>query len=140
LLVWRESAPENDQQYRELAGLGSLAGTASPPQQSTAPLHAIPWVIKRAEHRRQATRQGAPPSGGRSEGHKRRRPAAVGLLAASVAIISPGLGVLSDRLLLRQDRVVVHEIVTGDAERTTVTLSDGTAVRMGPNSTIRINE
>jgi ferric-dicitrate binding protein FerR (iron transport regulator) len=62
-----------------------------------------------------------------------------GTLAAAFVAVGFGLGVLADRTDVFSPGVD-SEITTGPGELTTVTLSDGTAVRMGPSSHLRLSQ
>ena len=60
-------------------------------------------------------------------------------MAAVVAAISLGIGLIDFRASPR-GALSEGEIVTGPGERTTVTLSDDSSIRLGPNSRLRLSE
>jgi transmembrane sensor len=160
---WREAAAGNEQEYRGLAELWDLTGRAAQADWAGPPPDSE-FLIRRAESEGSrygelarvpagpgAAARGVPegegdvPSEDQRSGtgvtraDRRRRRIAWGTLAAVFVAVGFGLGVLADR-----DEAwgpaTDSEITTGPGELTTVTLSDGTAVRMGPSSQLRITQ
>lgn len=60
------------------------------------------------------------------------------MLAASLAVVGFGLGLLVNVFVSREGSLAYQEVTTGANESATVTLSDNTAVRLGPGSTLRV--
>jgi transmembrane sensor len=137
---WRAAAPDNDQRYRQLAAIWALVGVADPvrtderapdlktllagaergelrfPDPSDAPADALPF--RRRPWFRRATR---------------------GAIAASLLGVGIGLGNLLDGGD-PTGPLADSEIVTGAGEMTTLTLHDGTSIRIGPGSRMRVVE
>jgi len=64
----------------------------------------------------------------------------IGGIAATVTAASFGLGAALSRVEEPNTPIAYSEIVTGDGEMATVTLSDGSAIRVGPHSTLRFSQ
>lgn len=129
LKKWRDASPENERHYRQLANLWAVdippALPGSPP---TRP--ALGELIRKAETRR----------GTRLLGHPvvaRGARWAVGIAAALATLIAAS--VLTDSATGPDESDFGGaEFVTTSTETATVTLSDGTLVRLAPNSRIRL--
>lgn len=128
---WRASSPENEERYRELAQLWSVAPRP-------APAGAIPprpprdLIMQEAERRRRASAAAEHHSRRAAPGWLRRGAA----IAASLALLAGGVRVLSVRYA--EGPLGAAEFVTGSKETATVTLTDGTVVRLAPNSRLQL--
>lgn len=141
---WREADPKNEEYYSELRELWALLGLgASVAEQMPEPLD----ILDRAQLHPQES--GAAESGrisGRQEPSAKTRSSTMrrrlrrGAIAAGLAAIGFG-AVYGDLSFLGDSQPsLVHEVETGARELTTVTLSDGSSLRLGPSSWIRIYE
>jgi len=148
LHAWRAYASDNDREYRSIADLWRLVETARPaaPSERVVP---IERVIARAEPGiapSQSPGNDGPVSKralqydpGSGRGHIRRsRLVAYGLLAASISAVCFGLGAVAFRNADDGGYTNVEEFVTSSDAGALVTLSDGTAVRLAPNSNLRV--
>jgi transmembrane sensor len=119
LAAWRRASPDNERQYhtieRILAAARSMRTAGPVPRRPTA------GAIIDASARR--TR---PLVRGRIT---RLAPWAIAAAAVLVAVLN----------IPRPDVSASSEIVTGAAERATVKLADGSTVRLGPSSRLRVN-
>jgi len=123
--AWRRASPDHERRYQEVSSLWRMTadrlavGPATPPSAR--------MVILRA---RRAARL------------KRRRRVSGAAAAAAIVLVTGGI--LGSLLLSRGGAAgggnggQYAEVTTGDGERTTIELRDGTAVRLGPNSTLRV--
>lgn len=140
LLGWRRLDPANEARYRGLAAVWHLTGDADPvegaPEKPS--FDALMALARMGE-------APAPPGGaGRAAAEAPRRPwrkgrgVAAALMAATVA----GLAFVQIEDHFRpspeQAGLLEGEIVTGAGELTTVTLADGTSIRLGPASRLRL--
>lgn len=152
LREWRKRDPDNERRYQELRQLWTLLGVGAPERDVELP--DVDALVARAEAGAKqeptapedevipisASRSGGPPED-RSErpGSPWERRAAIGALAAGLVAVGFGIGTLLDGepqpALLSQS-----EIVTGAGELTTVTLGDGSSIRLGPESRLRLSE
>jgi transmembrane sensor len=128
---WRSDSPENEERYQHLVQLWGLAlrprpAGVVPPRPSSA------LVIQEAERRRAirppSRRLSWPAAGGWV-----RRGAAV---AAGVVLMAGIIRMLPGRH--EADHLGAAEFVTGAKETATVALTDGTVVRLAPNSRLSL--
>lgn len=146
---WRARDAANERRYRTLRELWVLTGVAAPEPDEDLP--DVDAIIARAEGERQtptrdvtpiaAGRSGEPPDvqTGRSPSGWRRR-IAVGAVAAGLVAVGLGIGAVLDGDGERRGMLSQSEIVTGAGEMTTVTLADGSSIRLGPESSLRLSE
>lgn len=148
LRQWRARDPGNERRYQDVLALWAMTSVAAPAEDDESPdAHAL---IHRAEVSTPESpseapisasgptpEENGPPRGGSSPSW--RRWAAAGTLAASFTAIGIGIGLHS-----AQDKpatatlLAASEIVTGAGELTTMTLGDGSSIRLGPNSRLRL--
>lgn len=148
---WREEAPKNERTYRALAELWSLTGHAAPAMDA-GELPDVDRLIERAEAGEAETLAGEPgrvpaeaspslePSvstTARDARSRWTRHAGVGAMAASLVAVGFGLAALADGPDT-PGPLADSEIVTGAGEMTTLTLGDGSSVRIGPESRLRL--
>lgn len=158
LLRWRRESPQNEHYYKRLeelwtltgdTSIGSTAGPAPDPESiiNRAALADVPVAggVERCEADQRAP--SAPSTSGAGtdapfprDRWRRRGRAAKGLLAAALALVSFGLGFLAERGIVQEPETVETELVTGAGEMATLTLPDGTGVRVAPHSTLRFSE
>ena len=127
LREWRRSLPTRDQYCRDLERTWQL--TAAPPHRDTSPVRPAPTaaaIIARAGE-----------AGRRSRMRRVRRWLPWGGLAAAALVVGT-LGIRFVRGRLDDARFASQTLTTGPSELTTVTLLDGTVVRLGPNSALRV--
>lgn len=149
LAEWRESDPENEERYRSLAAVWSLVESASPISDADVPPD-VDLIIAEADAGLdgaldQQTTLPLDLSVAREMRSTREqrvlwtRAFLMGALAASVAIVGIGLGLFSDRLPGRGDGEAAYRTVATTADAgATLTLYDGTAVRLAPSSELRV--
>lgn len=121
---WRASSPANEQRYQELQAILAAATRGRAMPVSGPPPASI--IIK------EAARRGLVRSGG---SNRVGRAAAIGIGLAAAAVL-----LIGGPWLTRQPAVPalgVAELITGASETATVSLSDGTVVRLAPNSRLR---
>jgi transmembrane sensor len=135
---WRGASPENERRYRELAEILVAAGSAEEPLESTPP--SALWLIHRAESRAASL---ASPTEGASQiaarrssgpGHRVRW----GVAVAAVLVLSFAVGRGVDSSLPAKDQIEIEEFASGSVEAATVTLRDGSVVRLAPRSRLRV--
>jgi transmembrane sensor len=147
--TWRIESPDNARYFASVAALWSLVAIAAPARPTTT-LPPIEDIIAEAE---EADADGEPWPGsprraagisatnrvlGGSARRDRTRFGSKTLLAATVAVIAFGVGLLADGFGRSAPAMVISAIVTGADEMVTVSLDDGTSIRVGPRSTLRI--
>lgn len=147
LRVWRLTHTDNEHRYQALRKLWALAQIAAPEGDEDIP--DIDVLIDRAEADPQTAEltpahpigSAEPPTlpGRRARSAWLRR-SVIGALAASLAGAGFGIGTLSDRNVKPAGMLSEGEIVTGSGEMTTVTLADGSSIRLGPQSRLRLSE
>lgn len=121
---WRTRSPENEEHYQYISSTWRMTADYEDPVWEAPP--SARGVLRTA---RQGSRSG------------RARTGLNQALSAAAVIAALGFGYLvaqwtsspSAETLAQQT-----ELTTGDGERTTVNLWDGTAVRLGPRSTLRV--
>ena len=125
--LWRKASPANDERYRQLdAVLGAVTrGQVWP---ATTPPSALE-VLEDAARRR----AGSP---ARRTRWQRWLPVGLIGLAGAAAVI---LSVATWRTVRRPDPLAIAELVTGPYQTTTISLSDGTVVRLGSSSQLRFD-
>lgn len=131
LRKWCSASPENGAYYRELARLWQLEPAATPPGVSPR-RPALDSIVQEAESRRGVAPLSVPTS--RVSRRWWRQVAAV----AATLLLALG-GAL--RLIVERQPygpLEAAEFVTGNRETATVTLTDGTIVRLAPNSRLRL--
>ena len=125
LAAWRSESPEHERRYRELERLLGAARSLRVEAPRSAPPSAAA-IIARAGASRARREPPAP---------RRWRAAAVRAapwgLAAAAALVAVVLGA---RLATRDVAAEHAEVVTGTAELATVTLRDGSVIRLAPMS------
>lgn len=150
LRAWRLQSPDNDRLYRTLSRIWVVTGAAAPAASDAPP--ALSDVLATAPFAEGAAgRQGRrvrvvgrddqidAPVGVTTSPWLRR--AAAGALAASLVAVGLGLGLTvaqeqnDDSAMLAES-----ETVTGPGEMTTLTLADGSSIRLGPQSRLRLSD
>lgn len=134
LMEWRRAAAENEREYQQVVRLWDLRRVYEPALRA-ADVPPVEEILDRAAATaiasRPATRRGP------------RRFLPLGLAAAAAAVmIGVSLFALraSDSLTLGTTDTGVAELVTNDAEMVTTRLQDGSLVRLGPRSRLRVLE
>lgn len=126
---WRESSSANQRQYALMARLWNL--TEAEARSPGPPVPATTAAIVRAAERRRAVKRIKGPLG--------RRLAVWGIAAAAVLAI--GLGVTRWRAAKAPPGdFAATEFAAGVGETMTVTLNDGSFVRLAPDSRIRVSD
>ena len=122
---WRRASPDNERLYQELAEVWSLSAPAESRAQVPPPPSAAD-IIAKAERRRAL----AVPLASR----RLRSMRPWGWVAAAAAMLAVGVG------LTQRRSAAVREFATGPTQTRTVALSDGSVVRLGPGSQLRIRK
>lgn len=130
LLEWRRTVEANEQYYQDLVHLLRLTEVVAGSQATPAP--AATDLIALAVDER-----GALSSGGRPREAPRRGWLIALALAASVLLAIP-VGWYALRPFQREFNMGAGEFITGPTETTTITLGDGTVVRLAPRSRLRV--
>lgn len=157
LHAWREQSPENERRYRRLAELWALTGAASAGVRATRHDEGLPdpsSLIARAEG--EASERNVPHTAadlvgsGEAKGRavpslRARTPtwvraAKIGALAAGFAAVGFGLARITAEDAAPVNVLAESEIRTGAGEMTTVTLVDGTSIRVGPRTHLRLGQ
>jgi transmembrane sensor len=125
---WRQQSLQNERHYRETVRAWKLAALAEPPAASTPP--------PRFELPRSSRYAGRKSLARRFTG---RRNAVVPLTAAATLALGVGIGVFwaSERAV---PGLAAEEFITGPHEMVTTRLSDGTVVRLAPQSRLRVTD
>lgn len=153
---WRDADPANERRYQEIRRLWSLSGYGAAVAEDAPDSHDL---VARAEERIEAVTTtfdlaGAPGDSGSSEGLEAKRPPrrmrgrperwsrAVGWGAVAAALVAVGFGIghLAGRTGGGPPTALAGEIDTGGGEMTTLSLPDGSSVRLGPRSHLRFSE
>lgn len=151
---WRALSPENERRCRVIEELWAVTDAASAAVRITRLDHEVPdpaMLVARAEEREQhvvtAVTDPFQPvtTSGQSVLALRRlrtwaRPAKIAALAAGFAAIGFGLARLTVGSSADSSMLAESEIRTGAGEMTTVTLADGTSIRVGPRTYLRLAE
>jgi transmembrane sensor len=148
--AWRKRSRENEQEYQELARILSLASLADQGAEPSAPPD-FAAVLSRSGGRtsvsysdsHQTPQRTDPPGSGVSAGFRGRGTRRTFLALAAAAVLLLVIGV--SRNLLERSRTQyggfgtdAHEFVTGPNESANVVLGDGTVVRLGSDSRLRV--
>jgi ferric-dicitrate binding protein FerR (iron transport regulator) len=143
---WREDDQQNERSWRTLMALWDLVGIAEESGAADAPLD-TDRIIALAEEEAQIPLVPSPPSNtGRgtevresSSGRGWRRQLALGAIAASFAVLAFGHGSfrLGNAGPAPLDR---GDVTTGPGEGAMISLADGTAIRLGPQSQLRVTQ
>lgn len=133
LRVWRQASEHNEAYFRELTRL--LAGVAEVgATRGAGGMPAAADLIELAEAESRDMSQ--PPTRGRRRSARGWGSAMA--IAATIAFIALGSAWYYTRASTPEFRLGAGEFVTGPSETGTVTLSDGTVVRMAPRSRLRV--
>lgn len=124
--AWRGASPERERSYQELAVVLDAVAAAKPRLDTEAP--SVFSLIHAAETAAQAAERERP--------DKRRL--AFGLVVVAAALVLGFALGLWRTTPFGTGAVHTEEIVTGEAEGATLTLGDGTVVRLGPASRLRL--
>jgi ferric-dicitrate binding protein FerR (iron transport regulator) len=148
LVAWRTERRENELHYRAVSTLWAITGAAAPEAFADPPNVSEVVASARASEKVDS----------RQRGHVRvlegldhgravartpapwRRVTAAGLVAASLVAVGAGLGVNLDAGPESPPMLDESETVTGAGEMTTLTLADGSSIRLGPQSRLRLSE
>lgn len=143
LRAWRAADPANERYYRSIGQLWTLSSAAMP-ELSSVDMPDPEALLEQAERAPDAPAAPQTVPAGPS-GSSRRSVRATWLpfvipvaLAASFGAVGFGLGVIRDADRGQANWLGESEIVTGSGELTTLTLHDGTSVRLGPRSRLRL--
>jgi transmembrane sensor len=141
LTAWRRDGQENERRYARLARLWAVTGAAWPAMEvGPAPDPGV--LIRTAEARpaEEPSRQAA--VGRRATRWKPGMFTTMKAAALAAAFIPVGFGLahLLGRADLGLDPLAESEITTGAGEMTTIELSDGTNIRLGPRSRLRLRQ
>lgn len=127
LRAWRQESLQNERHYRDLARTWRLAAVLEPESASSVP------SLKTAKTQRNRFVETHAP-----RPRALKRVATLVLTAAAALVLGIGIGVFG-----RPDTpppLAAEEFVTGRNEMVTTRLSDGTVVRLGPNSRLRVGD
>jgi len=124
---WRDESPDHERRYREIADVWSL-GAVHQPLHPVPPMPPVADIIAEAERRRAQ----AIPLASR----RRRWRRAVWWAAAAVVVAGVGIGAG----VARRGAGSAVEYATEAAQTRTVPLADGSVVRLGPGSRLRVRK
>lgn len=130
--AWRMESPEHDRRYRELTVIlnAALHSEPLPDTSPPAPLR----VIHRARSR-VIEQAGSQVHGSRTRSWQRW----IQVAAAAAFVLYVGSTLRPDEAVVpRVDELTADEFVTGASETATVTLRDGTVVRLAPSSRLQL--
>jgi transmembrane sensor len=137
--AWRSRSRENEQQYQELARILSLTSLADEETTASAPPVLTEVLGRGVPHG--SIRSLPVPRRWAPRGAPAARKVSMALAAAAVLVLMAGVS----RLFLEEASrpysgigADVHEFVTGPHETANVVLGDGTVIRLGSNSRLRI--
>lgn len=137
----RRFSAENEDRFRRLERLWQVTEAALPRAVETNP-PSTDALIAAAEapesERTPAAADSEVPSVRGGPPRRRRRALATTAAAAVITALAFGLGTFTERARSGLDSLEATEVTTGAGELTTVTLSDGTAVRVGPQSRLQV--
>lgn len=133
--AWRDASPEHEHQYRELADMLDAAALSRKLSESTppSPLKLIHEAETMARAQRTTSRSRRPWWRPGLESWPRW-----GVAAAAVLVLSLALGRAMTDPVATTSHSVAEEFATGVADAATVTLRDGTVVRLGTQSRLRV--
>ena len=149
---WRERSPTNEHQYQQIAKLWALTGRVGPSAHRPEPpdvallLERVPEVDGWGADPSEGSVMGRRPSSTSKPAPSRRSPRLLGevLKAAAVAAVLVSGGYALGQVLGGPERpesiLAGGEIVTGPQEMVTLTLGDGSSVRLGPQSELRLSQ
>lgn len=127
LAQWRGAAPSNEQRYEELLALWDAASAVEPTRPDTH-RPSTEEILSRADAREAAVgRRGR-------VGMSPRRWLAIGAAVAATVVLTIGMPQLLGGLFYER----AQEVVTGADETASVRLADGSVVRLGPDSRLRL--
>jgi len=131
--TWRRASPENERRFRELYRLLTIASNADSCRSAAAP----PPVEDIVEHSEALAKVGGRVVSDAPEGATWR--SWVRAVAAVAAIVVLAFGLWRFRFGgVRVAAPAVREVVTGPSEVATITLIDGSVVRLGSKSHLRV--
>lgn len=125
---WREDSPHNDRRYREFVQVWALMGRAE--TESTGPVPSAEALLTTAAGKRFAALPADVPRRGSVWLLRVAAAAALFVLGLAAAELWPGASVPSS--------LGATELRTGASEMVTTRLSDGSVVRLAPQSTLRM--
>ena len=133
---WRDASPENEDRYQELVRIWALTSPGGEEGLATPPVAARAVAAAAEERRARESRAGRErPGGTRGRSSFRRRPAWIAAaLAAGVAAVALGVG----SGLFAPDAGPVAEFAAGPQGARTVTLDDGSFVKLAPGAGLRV--
>ncbi len=132
--AWRAASPRNDALFQQLARVLALTADADADRLSEG----VPSAEQIVERARVRVASALP--AGRRGPEGRTRPAWWWPAAGAAAVVLAVLGTVWWRswALRTAPELRIHEIVTDQQESATVALGDGSVVRLGPSSRLRI--
>lgn len=131
LTRWRAESSENETRYQEMAVLWRSLGAV--PRTAAVPRPAAREIIELAHSGNRAVSTAAFRKT-RTPGRSHWSP----LLAAAMLVVGAGLGALWWNSWGAEPALTVNELSTGATEMVTATLSDGSTVRLAPESRLRV--
>lgn len=132
LRAWRQASPVNEEHYGEVTRVWALSGRAHPKASRRAP--AAQDLIRRAGSRPTHT----VPLQARTRRRRISSWTTRGVAAAALVVLGLGIGELWSPADRGVPALGAAEITTGVAELATVRLGDGSIVRLGPQSRLRV--
>lgn len=140
LARWRGLSVENEDRFRRLERLWKVTGATLPRAVEANPPSTDALIAAAEAPQPEATPaedSNVPSVPGRTPGRRRRALSTIAA-AAVITALAFGLGTFTERARSGLDSLEATEVTTGAGELTTVTLSDGTAVRVGPQSRLQV--
>jgi len=142
LLAWRAASAENEREFRQNAALWALLEAGAPAMHESGAPDVEGLLAKAgglAAAAVPASRwQPIPPTQRKSAW--RRRLGAARVPAAVAVVLLVGFALFSTLFPPTGEIVAIGEIATGSGEMVTVTLEDGTAIRVAPESTLQLSQ
>ena len=143
LRAWRRQDPENEREYRRLRELWYLVGAANPVRLHDDVPESVEELVARADVADLPSRvDSAAPARSEKAPKPERKWLGSGVklaLAASLAVLAFGLGTIVDRNS-QVGALAESEMMTQPGEAATLSLADGSSVRLGPDSRLRLDE
>jgi transmembrane sensor len=133
LAAWRQLSPSNERQYRQLERLVAGTHTLRGELRETVPPSAAS-LLSAARAMPRVPAPAVPAARGRGSRWSVTRWAPWGIAAAALLL----LGVSLSRDRTEPDLLARPDIVTGASELATVQLGDGSVIRLGPSSRLRV--